>query len=157
MTIQNKKNKSFFRRLIAFSGIFAVVIVLLIILTCHSDDNKPFRYGSMSYYFNVDQVVRNFPLIGADRRNTVYKFFGGDGPSAPTITLSYFSNSNTKTVNAFYRKICNKMGYRFKPDESSAQILNFTAKKPFNELSLEIYPTKQGSKVRLIFIYELAM
>jgi hypothetical protein len=157
MTIQKENKRAFFRNWIVFFGIAAVIIVLLIILACNSDDNKPFKYGSLSYYFCVDQAVRNFPLIGAERRNTIYVFFGGDGPSAPTITLSYTSNSDTKTVNAFYRKVCNKMGYRFKPDESSTRILNFTAKKPFDELSLELYPTKQGSKVRLIFFYELAM
>ncbi|HYH02499.1 MAG TPA: hypothetical protein VEC37_05320 [Bacillota bacterium] len=153
MPNNNDDKKPFIKSWIVFSGITMVILVLLIILTMNSH-NKPIKYGSLSYYLSVDHQVQSFPLIGVKRANTVYEIFGGDGPSAPTITLSYISNANIKTVNAFYRNACNKLGYHFKPDESSSQIFNFTAKKPFTELSLELFPTKQGSKVRLIFFYE---
>jgi hypothetical protein len=150
---KNENKKSMVRSWLTFVGItFGIVLIIVLV----GNTAQPFKYGTWQYYLTVDSQVRKFPIIGTERKNTLYQKTDEDGTQAAMLIVSYTSSMSSSNLAKAYQKACNKIGYHFKPGESSLQILNFNAKKPFNELSLELHPSKQGSEVKLIFIYEFA-
>ena len=152
---EQENKQAYIRTWLVSSGIALVLVFILIAFLIGTGDSS-FKYGTWRYYLLVDPQVRSFPIIGAERVDTTYEVTSEDGTKASMVIVSYIADKSTNDMGEAYQKVCNKLGYRFKPDESASQILNFTAKKPFDELSIELYPAKQGSKVRLIFLYGFA-
>jgi hypothetical protein len=141
--------------------IISVVISLLLLavggcaLLNWAFNDHTFRYGDLYYHLFVGKEMQCFPIIGAKKKDVIYKDNIQDGNKPAMLIMTYISTKPISFLVSEYRKACANLGYRLNTAQSDETTLNYYPKGKYDELSVSISHYEKKTRVDIVFIYSL--